>query len=107
MRHPKLSEILQKLRLYFSQLYSDRLFSLILFGSQARNDAQLDSDIDVLVVLRGDVDSWTEIKRTGEFVGNLCLEYGVVICNIFVSADTVSNTAKRLLTDCDQEGIGL
>ena len=107
MRHPKLSEILQKLRLYFTQLYSVRLFSLILFGSQARNDAQLDSDIDVLVVLRGDVDSWTEIKRTGEFVGNLCLEYGVVICNIFVSAEQFETQQSAFLRTVNQEGIGL
>ncbi len=107
MRHPKLSEMLQKLRLYFTQLYSDRLFSLILFGSQARNDAQLDSDIDVLVVLRGDVDSWTEIKRTGEFVSDLCLEYGVVICNIFVSAEQFETQQSAFLRTVNQEGIGL
>lgn len=107
MRHPKLSEILPKLRLYFTQLYSDRLFSLILFGSQARNDAQLDSDIDVLVVLRGDVDSWTEIKRTGEFVSDLCLEYGVVICNIFVSAEQFETQQSAFLRTVNREGIGL
>lgn len=28
MRHPELSETLQKLRLYFAQLYSDRLCSM-------------------------------------------------------------------------------
>ncbi len=107
MRHPKLPEMLQKLRLYFTQLYSDRLFSLILFGSQARNDAQLDSDIDVLVVLRGDVDSWTEIKRTGEFVSDLCLEYGVVICNIFVSTEQFETQQSAFLRTVNQEGIGL
>ncbi len=107
MRHPNLSEILQKLRLYFTQLYSDRLFSLILFGSQARNDAQLDSDVDVLVVLRGNVDSWTEIKRTGELVSNLCLEYGVVICNIFVSVEQFETQQSAFLRTVNQEGIGL
>lgn len=107
MRHPQLSEILQKLRLYFGQLYSDRLFSLILFDSQARNDAQLDSDIDVLFVLKGDVDSWTEIERTGEFVSNLCLEYGVVICNIFVSAKQFQTQQSAFLRTVNQEGIGL
>ena len=107
MKHPKLSEILPKLRLYFTQLYSDHLFSLILFGSQARNDAQLDSDIDVLVVLRGDVDSWTEIKCTGEFVSNLCLEYSVVICNIFVSAEQFETQQSAFLRTVNQEGTGL
>lgn len=107
MRYPKLSEILQKLRTYFDNLYSDHLVSLILFGSQARDDAQLDSDIDILVVLKGEVDSWTEIKRTGEFVGNLCLEYGVVICNIFVSAEQFQTQQSAFLRTVNQEGIRL
>jgi len=107
MRHPKLSEILQKLRLYFAQLYGARLSSLILFGSQARNDAQIDSDIDVLVVLKGEVDSWTEIKRTGKFVSELCLEYSVVICNVFVSAEKFKTQQNAFLQAVHQEGINL
>ena len=47
----KLSEILAELRHYLEAFYSDRLVQIILYGSQARGDAQPDSDIDVLNVL--------------------------------------------------------
>ena len=48
----KLKTILTQLRLQLENHYEDRLKKLILFGSQARGDAHLYSDIDVLVVLK-------------------------------------------------------
>ncbi|WP_416667585.1 nucleotidyltransferase family protein [Egbenema bharatensis] len=57
MRHPELLAILEKLRCSLEQLYGKQLVRLVLFGSQAREDADQDSDIDVLVVLNREVDS--------------------------------------------------
>jgi UTP:GlnB (protein PII) uridylyltransferase len=47
--------ILAELRLKFEAFYGDRLVQMILYGSQARGDAEPYSDIDVLV-LWNDVD---------------------------------------------------
>lgn len=107
MQHPNLSNVLSELRSHLERLYGQRLISLMLFGSQARADAQPDSDIDVLVVLDGEVDAWTEIERTGEFVSQLCLEYGVVICNIFVSAAQFQTQQTAFLRSVHQEGVRL
>ncbi|MEG4505403.1 nucleotidyltransferase domain-containing protein [Microcoleus sp. F6_B4] len=51
----KLKNILMQLRSHFEQLYGDRLTQMVLYGSQARGDARPDSDIDILVVLKGQV----------------------------------------------------
>ena len=59
----RLKTILAELRSRFEALYGDRLVKLILYGSQARGDAEPDSDIDVLVVLKGPVQVGTEIER--------------------------------------------
>lgn len=53
--NPKIQQIIQKLKIEFEELYQNRLVTLILFGLQARGDADIDSDIDVLVVLKGTV----------------------------------------------------
>jgi predicted nucleotidyltransferase len=60
----KLKNILTQLRSHFEQLYGDRLTQMVLYGSQARGDARPDSDIDILVVLKGQVNPGEEIKRT-------------------------------------------
>jgi len=85
--------------------YKDRLYSLILFGSQARNEAHQDSDIDILVVLKDDVDSWTEIKRTGGFITQLSLENNILINNIFVTAQQFTSQSSALMRNVKQEGI--
>ena len=86
----KLSTVVADLRRGYEQLYGDRLVRLMLFGSQARGDAEPGSDIDVLVVLKGTVDSYEEIRRTSDFVANLCLEHCVVIASVFISSNNVS-----------------
>lgn len=107
MRHPQLPTILNALRQHLDGLYGERLVNVILFGSQARNEAQPDSDIDVLVVLRGEVDAWTEIKRTGEGVAQLCLDYSVVICGIFIAETQFQAQQTALLRNVNQEGVSV
>jgi len=80
----QLSPILKKLRHQMEILYQDRLHSLILFGLQARGDANADSDIDILIVLKDDIDSWTEIKRIGGIISQICLDNGILVSSLFV-----------------------
>jgi len=87
------------------ELYADRLHSLVLFGSQARDEANQDSDIDILVVLKDEVDSWTEIKRTGGFIAQLSLENNILINNIFVSAQQFTDQNTALMRNVKREGI--
>lgn len=86
MVHPQLQEILSKLKAQMLKEYGKRLDRMLLFGSQARGEADPESDVDVMIVLNSEVDSCTEIFRTNEFVSDLCLEYTVMISCVFVSS---------------------
>lgn len=55
--------ILARLKDELEAVYGTRLKRVLLYGSRARGDHQLDSDYDVLVVLEGPLDLWTEQKR--------------------------------------------
>ncbi len=88
-------------------LYGERLDSVILFGSQARGDAHQDSDIDVLVVLRGQVDPSKEIKCTSKFVAQLCLENNVVISRVFIAKDSYDSETSPFFLSVRREGITL
>ena len=63
---PALLALLRDLRQRLGDLYGDRLVRAVLYGSHARGDAAPDSDVDVLVVLRGEVNVMREDRRASE-----------------------------------------
>jgi predicted nucleotidyltransferase len=105
--HQRLSEILTELRRYLEALYSNRLFQVILYGSQARGDAQPDSDIDVLIVLKEPVDFVAEVENTSHFVTDLCLKYNVLISCAFVSRERFQQEKGGFFRNVRREGVAV
>jgi predicted nucleotidyltransferase len=103
----KLKTILTELRSQFELLYGDRLTKMVLYGSQARGDAQPDSDIDVLVVLKGQVNPGEEIKRTSYIRADLSLQNDEVISCLFMDENRFTHYNGPLLRNIRKEGIAL
>ena len=103
----KLQGILAELRRRFEALYGPRLVRMVLYGSQARGDADPGSDIDVLVVLAGEVEPCEEIGRTLDNVAGLSLENDVVIACVFVDEHRFTTRNGPLLRNIRREGIPL
>jgi predicted nucleotidyltransferase len=107
MRQPHLTEILQKLKGGLVETYGDRLVEVILYGSQARGDADPESDIDVLIVLKGEVNHGAERDRTLDLVCDLTLEYEVLVsCQIVSIADYLSSNYS-FYVNVRREGIAV
>jgi predicted nucleotidyltransferase len=104
---PKLQEIVRDLRRRLEHRYGPRLHRLVLYGSQARGDAETGSDIDVLVVLEGQVDPTLEIARTEFDVADVSLEHDAVITCLFVSRDQFERERSPLLVNVRREGIAV
>ncbi len=105
MNKDLLAHILSELRQEFEALYGDRLAQMILYGSQARGDARPDSDIDVLVVLRGEVNYSDEIRYTSAVVSELCLKYEVYVACLFMSQPRFQHSQIALLHNIRREGM--
>ena len=99
------SRIVAELREGLEELYGPRLERLVLFGSQARGDAAPDSDVDVLVVLHGEVRPVEEIRRTGGLVSELSLRSGTDVAVSFMSADRFRSESSPFVLDMRREGV--
>ncbi|MBI3010874.1 MAG: nucleotidyltransferase domain-containing protein [Candidatus Omnitrophica bacterium] len=76
--------LLDELKAGLKQTYGDRLKGVCLFGSYARDEADPESDVDVLVVLDRIDHYAAEVERTGELGSALSLKYGVSISKVFL-----------------------
>ncbi len=101
----EVSEILRVLRHELEEILGDELEAIYLYGSRARGDARPDSDIDVLIVLRGDFDYGELIDRTSEVVSSLSLRYDVVISRTFVSQDSFRDEYSPFLINVRREAV--
>lgn len=103
----KLKRILTQLKSEFETLYGNRLLKMVLYGSQARGDAEFGSDIDVLVVLKGPINPGEEIKRTIAITADLSLQNDEVISCLYMDEDRFTQYNGPLLGNIRKEGIAL
>ncbi|MEM9264273.1 MAG: nucleotidyltransferase domain-containing protein [Cyanobacteria bacterium P01_F01_bin.13] len=105
MKHPELATILEKVKQFLDDLYQENLQNIMLYGSQARGDSRIDSDIDLLIVLKTPVNPYQEIDRTSQFIANLCLDFDVVISRHFISIDKFQSADNPFLSNVKREGM--
>ena len=98
-------DILSDLKRLLAGRYGPRLAKLVLFGSQARGDEDAESDIDVLVVLRGPVNWGEELDRTNEELTEFSLDRDVVISCVFISEEEYERGQSPLLLNVRREGM--
>ena len=55
-------ELLRRVKSALEEAFPKRLRGVILYGSEARGEADPDSDIDLLVLLDGQTDFWADIR---------------------------------------------
>jgi predicted nucleotidyltransferase len=107
MPEHKLKAVIEALRGEFGKVLGDRLRGMVMYGSQARGEARPDSDIDVLVIIRGELDYGVLIRQTSEAVSAISLRYDVVVSRAFVSEEQFFQSQTPFLLNVRREGVQL
>jgi predicted nucleotidyltransferase len=102
----EIKEILDELKKGLQKIYGEQLKAVILFGSYARGDAHPpDSDIDVMIVLKGEFDYWKMNRLCSEFVAEISLKYDVAISRQLTSDEEYARSKYPLYVNVRREGV--
>ena len=101
----EIMKIIAEFKKEVKELYGERFKSIILYGSWARNEASEESDIDLLIVLKGSITPGKEIDRMIDIITDINLKHGVLISVYPVSEEDYSKINSPLLINVRQEGI--
>ena len=105
MRVAGIDQILREFREGLEEIYGSRLVRVVLFGSQARDDAEEGSDIDVMLVLQGEVNPHKEIQRLLSFLCSMDLKHDVVISCVYKSEESFNKEQSPLMLNVRREGV--
>ena len=100
-----ISQVLNHIRDEVTLLYGNRFVSLQLYGSYARNEARKDSDVDLLLVLKDDVDRYSENWKLSDLVLKILKSYGVFTSFVVLSKGEYDKADWPLLVSIENEAI--
>lgn len=99
-----IEKIIKELKTELKNFYGDRLEEIILYGSYARGEETPESDIDIAVVLSGDVKKGEEIDCMIDIITDINLKYDVLISIYPVSKDDYLHLNSPILKNMRSEG---
>lgn len=103
----KLKKVLKHLKQELVQVYKKNLASIILYGSQARNDFVDGSDIDILILLNNETKPVEEIRRINCILSDISLQFNQLISCVFMSKSRYEKEKSPLVLNIKKEGIVL
>jgi len=105
MMDENIKPIIEEFKTRLRELYGKKLNNIILYGSWARGDAKEHSDIDIAVLLEGNVNPGREIDRMIEIITDLQLRYNTLVSVYPVSMKNYKSINSPLLMNLHREGI--
>jgi uncharacterized protein len=100
-------EIRKEIRPRLEAVFRDRFKGALLFGSEAREQAQEDSDVDIMVLLREPVELGKDLERIVEALYPLQLRVDRPIHALPVSSEAFEAGQYSLYRRAQREGLYL
>lgn len=100
-------ETRKEIKARLTAAFLDRLQGVLLFGSEARSEAREDSDLDLMVLLKGPVRLGRDLETIVQALYPLQLELEAPIHAIPVAGDSFAAGDFSLYRNAKQEGVYL
>lgn len=97
-------KLLGELKKELVRIYGEQLKGVYLYGSYARGENQLGSDVDVMILLASYQRYGDEIKRTSELNARLSLDYNLSISRLFMTEERWKYEDSPLLRNIRAQG---
>lgn len=101
----KIKKITKEVKNRLTSLYKNQLVNIILFGSQARGDAEDESDIDIMILLKDQIIPAQELKKCSDIIYELSFKFDTVISFLFAQEENFLNQKTPLFLNIKKEGI--
>ena len=101
----KYKSVLLEVKQVLTELYGDQLKNIILYGSYARGDQKQDSDIDLAIILKGNIHPFKEIDRIIDQIYDIELKYNLLISVHPISEKKFENEKNPFLQNVKEEGV--
>lgn len=84
----ELNTILQQIAQIYRSVYGENLVRIILYGSYARGDYHIDSDIDIAAIVHGEREELQKgLKKIWDVSSDLELEYSIIVSPTVIPYD--------------------
>lgn len=104
---PDIENLLAQARTRLEEYYGPRLAVVVLHGSVARGTSEPESDIDLLVLLRDQLDYFEELRTLVNLLYPLQLDFERVISALPASVEEYESGSLQLYRNAAREGVRL
>lgn len=102
-----IQEILAEYQEKLKEALGDSLESIMLYGSQARGDAEEESDIDVLCVMKESFNYGELIDKTSQVTAEISMKHGVTLSRTFVTSADFKTRKTPFFMNVRREGLAV